>query len=95
MSVVSQKPCAGEFSAEVQQLLAVDMNRETWQHHKCLTCGQSVTARFEKGKWIPDTHFRSVKYPSRTTARKGQRPTSKAGRKQYSRQTGEEILVQS
>ena len=56
------KPCVGTFSDETRKQLLSNRNREQWLSHPCEVCGQSVSARLEKGIWVPEPHWPSVRY---------------------------------
>jgi len=59
------KPCDGRFSDELQALLARNTDRAQWATHACEVCGVSVGAVQVQGKWTPEQHWPSVKYPAR------------------------------
>lgn len=65
------KPCDGRFSDELQGVLARNRDREQWAVHTCEVCGASVGAVQVQGKWVPEQHWPSVKYPPRVTVAKG------------------------
>jgi hypothetical protein len=67
---IPAKPCEGRFSDEVLELLARNRDRDQWANHTCEICGKAVGAKQEKGKWIPEQHWPSVKYISRSTSAK-------------------------
>lgn len=71
---VAAKPCEGRFSDEVQEVLSQNIDRAQWANHSCEVCGLSVGAKQDKGKWVPEQHWPSVKYRPRTTAGKKQSP---------------------
>jgi|CZKL01.1.fsa_nt_gi hypothetical protein len=56
------KPCDGHFSEEVQQILQRNIDRTQWADHPCEVCGIEIGAVQVKGKWVPETHWPSVKY---------------------------------
>ena len=56
------KPCAGTFTDETVSLLLSNRNREQWQSFPCELCGQQVSPKLEKGKWVPEPHWQSVRY---------------------------------
>lgn len=58
------KPCDGQFSDDLQAVLTRNRNREQWAVHTCQRCGVSVGAVQVNGKWVPEQHWPSVKYPS-------------------------------
>jgi len=60
------KPCEGRFSDEVQQLLVKNTDRAQWANHSCEICGFSVGAKQDRGKWVPEQHWPSVKIRPRT-----------------------------
>ena len=59
------KLCTGVFSDETQQSLVSYRNRAQWQMYPCETCKLQVGARQEKGRWIPEDHWLSVRYTPR------------------------------
>ena len=61
------KACEGRFNDEVQELLSKNRDRAQWANHTCEVCGVSVGAVRDKGKWVPEQHWPSVKYPPRNT----------------------------
>jgi hypothetical protein len=67
---ISVKPCDGRFSDEVQQVLSKNHDRAQWATYKCETCGAAVGAIQDRGKWVPEQHWPSVKYPARYAADK-------------------------
>lgn len=66
----SVKPCDGQFSEDLQTVLIRNRNREQWAVHPCQVCGASVGAVQVQGKWVPEQHWPSVKYPRRTPVAK-------------------------
>jgi hypothetical protein len=62
---IPAKPCSGSFGEETVQNLVNNRDRAQWMAHPCTVCGQEVTGRFEKGKWIPEPHWPSVHYVPR------------------------------
>jgi hypothetical protein len=62
---ITVKPCEGSFSEEVQSALANARDRTQWAIHTCHVCGASVGAIHDRGKWVPEQHWPSVKYPAR------------------------------
>jgi hypothetical protein len=66
------KPCEARFSDEVLEALSKNRDRAQWANHTCEVCGAAVGARLEKGKWVPEQHWPSVKYLSRRAAEKKQ-----------------------
>ena len=62
MSPMPIKPCPGQFPAEIQQSIADGRNRSWAEDHACDRCGQMVTPRLLKGKWVPANHWASVTY---------------------------------
>ena len=65
------KPCEGQFSNELQEVLTKNRNREQWATHPCELCGALVGAVQAHGKWVPEQHWHSVTYPPRTPVTKG------------------------
>lgn len=59
------KPCDGQLSDDLQELLSKNRNREQWALHTCQLCGASVGAVLARGKWVPEQHWPSVTYPPR------------------------------
>ena len=74
------KPCEGRFNDEVLAALSKNRDRAQWANHTCETCGLAVGATIEKGKWVPEQHWPSVKfkYPSRVAAEKKQNAAATA-----------------
>jgi hypothetical protein len=65
------KPCEGFFSEETNRLLVANVGRAQWQLHPCERCGQQVGARLDKGRWVPEAHWPSVRrWPSPRSATK-------------------------
>jgi hypothetical protein len=64
------KPCSGQFSDDLQQILTRNDEREQWAVHTCQICGALVGAVQVHGKWVPEQHWPSVKLVSRTAASK-------------------------
>jgi hypothetical protein len=64
------KPCEGRFSDEVQEVLNRNRDRDQWANHTCEICGVAVGAKLEKGKWVPEQHWPSVKYQPRNATEK-------------------------
>jgi len=62
---IPAKPCDGRFSDEVQLILSKNRDRVQWANHTCEVCGVAVGATLDRGKWVPEQHWPSVKYPSR------------------------------
>jgi hypothetical protein len=70
------KPCDGDFSEELQEVLRKNRDRAQWADHPCQTCGFEVGAVQVKGRWVPAPHWPSVKYPVRKAAgEKASKPT--------------------
>ncbi len=65
------KPCDGRFSDELQAVIAQNIDRAQWATHPCEVCGVLVGAVQVQGKWVPEQHWPSVKYPVRNTGEKG------------------------
>jgi hypothetical protein len=59
---IPAKPCEGRFSDEVLEVLQKNTDRAQWANHTCQTCGVAVGATLDKGKWVPEQHWPSVKY---------------------------------
>jgi hypothetical protein len=70
------KPCEGRFADEVQGALTSNRSREQWNNHKCEVCGLSVGAKQDRGKWVPEQHWPSVKYPASRNTTGKKRPVS-------------------
>jgi len=62
---IPAKACEGRFSDEVLGLLNNNRDRAQWANHRCEVCGAVVGATLDKGKWVPEQHWPSVKYPAR------------------------------
>ena len=67
---IPAKPCEGRFSDEVLEMLNKNRDRDQWANHTCEVCGLSVGAKIEKGRWIPEQHWPSVKFQPRKTSEK-------------------------
>jgi len=67
---IPAKACEGRFSNEVQEVLSRNKDRSQWANHPCEVCGVAVGATLDKGKWVPEQHWPSVKYPSRNATEK-------------------------
>jgi hypothetical protein len=67
---IPAKPCEGRFSEEVLLVLSRNRDRDQWANHRCEVCGLEVGAKMEKGKWVPEQHWPSVKYQPRNAAGK-------------------------
>lgn len=59
------KPCQGNFTEETVAALLADKDHAQWMMHTCAVCGQQVGAHIEKGKWVPESHWPSVRYVPR------------------------------
>jgi len=59
------KPCAGHFSDDTVTALLADRDHAQWLMHACMQCSQQVGAHIEKGKWVPEAHWPSVRYVPR------------------------------
>jgi len=59
------KPCDGRFSDDLQEVLTRNRNREQWAIHTCQVCGAAVGAQVVHGKWVPEQHWPTMKYPPR------------------------------
>jgi hypothetical protein len=66
------KPCEGRFSEEVLTALSRNRDRVQWANHKCEVCGAAVGATLDRGKWVPEQHWPSVKYHARNGTEKKQ-----------------------
>jgi len=64
------KPCEGRFSEEVLTALGSNRDRAQWANHPCEVCGLAVGAMLEKGKWVPEQHWPTVKYVPRNGTEK-------------------------
>lgn len=64
------KPCEGRFSEDVLSQLGNDRGRSQWAVYTCEACGAKVGAVLDKGKWSPEQHWPSVKYPARNVSDK-------------------------
>lgn len=64
------KPCDGRFRDELQAVLNQNRDRAQWATHTCEVCGVSVGAVKDQGKWVPEQHWLSVKYPPRNAVEK-------------------------
>ncbi|HEY1986948.1 MAG TPA: hypothetical protein VGG85_16145 [Terracidiphilus sp.] len=69
---IPAKACEGRFSEEVQEILTKNIDRAQWANHTCQVCGLSVGAKQDRGQWVPEQHWPSVKYHARGTAQKKQ-----------------------
>jgi hypothetical protein len=67
---VPAKPCPGQFGDETIQALLTNAGREQWSSHPCALCGQQVGAMLERGQWIPERHWPSVSYASRSKGKR-------------------------
>jgi len=67
---IPAKPCEGRFSDEVLAILSGNRDRVQWANHPCEVCGVAVGATQVQGKWVPEQHWPSVKYPSRNVPEK-------------------------
>ena len=72
------KPCEGQFSDDLQQILSLNRQREQWGVHTCQLCGASIGAVQVQGKWVPEQHWPSVKYPARNAVDKKQSVAAKS-----------------
>jgi hypothetical protein len=70
---IPAKPCGGRFSDEVELILSQSRDRVRWANHTCEVCGVAVGATQDRGKWVPEQHWPSVKYHSRNTSEKKQK----------------------
>ncbi len=69
---IPAKPCEGRFSDEVQAVLTGNKDRAQWANHTCEVCGVAVGAKLDRGIWVPEQHWPSVKYRSRNATEKKQ-----------------------
>jgi hypothetical protein len=60
------KPCEGKLSEESHEAIQRNKSREQWASHRCETCGRNVGVELIMGKWVPERHWPSVAYASRT-----------------------------
>jgi hypothetical protein len=67
---IPAKPCEGRFSDEVQEILGRNRDRVQWANHTCEVCGASIGATQNRGKWVPEQHWPSVKYHPRNATDK-------------------------
>jgi hypothetical protein len=67
---IPAKACEGRFSDEVLELLNRNRDRDQWANHPCEICGVAVGAKQDKGRWVPEQHWPSVKYTPRRVAAK-------------------------
>ena len=67
---VPAKPCDGRFNDELQKVLTENKDRAQWAVHTCEVCGAAAGAVIVHGKWVPEQHWPSVKYPARNSAAK-------------------------
>jgi hypothetical protein len=72
------KPCEGRFSDEVLTALSSNRDRAQWANHTCEVCGAAVGATQNRGKWVPEQHWPSVKYHSRHATDKKQAVAAEA-----------------
>ena len=72
------KPCAGTLSDETIELLRRNKHREQWSTHCCGTCGRLVGVETVMGKWMPERHWPTAKYPLRETAPSGRQTLASA-----------------
>jgi hypothetical protein len=70
---IAVKPCEGRFSDELQVVLTRNRDRDQWANHACEICGVTVGAKIDKGRWVPEQHWPSVKYQPRNGNEKKQR----------------------
>jgi len=68
------KPCGGRFSDELQAVLTRNSDRAQWANHRCEACGLEIGAVMEKGRWVPEQHWPTVKHTARI---KGAKKTKK------------------
>lgn len=64
------KPCDGQFSDDLQEVLTRNRYREQWAVHTCQVCGAAVGAVQVQGRWVPEQHWPSVIYPPRNSGAK-------------------------
>lgn len=72
------KPCEGRFSPEVIELLVKNRDRAQWANHPCEVCGLSIGATLDKGRWVPEQHWPTVKYLQHRTHEKKSKSAAKA-----------------
>ena len=72
------KPCEGRFEESLQNVLNKNQDRAQWARHKCEACGLEVGAQCVAGKWIPEQHWPTVKYPPRVAAKKPHTASSRS-----------------
>ena len=80
---VPAKPCDGRFNDELQNVLTENKDRAQWAVHTCEVCGAATGAVLLHGKWVPEQHWPSVKYPPRTP------PTKRSDRSAKPREKSE------
>jgi hypothetical protein len=89
---IAVKPCDGRFNDEVLAALSSNRDRAQWANHTCEVCGLAVGASLEKGKWVPEQHWPSVKYQPRNA---GKKPRASAGVTDIAGSTDEAALAES
>ena len=67
---IPAKACEGRFSDEVLEILNKNRDRAQWANHRCEVCGVVVGAKQDRGKWVPEQHWPSVKYAPRNATEK-------------------------
>ena len=84
---ISAKPCEGRFSDDLQGVLNQNRDRAQWGIYTCESCGARVGAVQIQGKWVPEQHWPTVKYPPRAPVTRSDRvrhddpvPTGSASR---------------
>ena len=70
------KPCDGFFSQDTINLLTANRDHAQWLLHPCGRCGQQVGARIDKGRWSPESHWRSIPPRARRDKATNRRPVS-------------------
>lgn len=86
------KPCDGHFVEGLQEILSKNQDRAQWATHPCEVCGAEVGAVWAGGKWVPEQHWPSVKYPARAAGKKPE-PSRNSG-PQSDEITAEEVALQ-
>jgi hypothetical protein len=62
---IPAKACEGRFSDEVLEVLNKNRDRAQWANYTCEVCGVAIGAVRDKGKWVPEQHWPTVKYHAR------------------------------
>ncbi len=74
------KPCERSFGEELQAILNGNRDRAQWANHTCEVCGLAVGATQDRGKWVPEKHWPSVKYRSFAAADKKRDTSADSGK---------------